>query len=387
MSMRYKGGVISATAPTTSTSAASGVWTRQQHMQALGGSGWPLPLPYYMKSLYSANQEAGNAIATNGTDILVVGTQYPGSYIYAAKYSYDGVVQWQRIMSRGQSYGYAAAADSAGNFYVGGQCNNSGTYRESLIKIQTGGNAAWSVGFYNTGTGIGESGASINAIFTDSSNNVYTVFRDQNGWLSKFNSAGTHQWSTSMTDGYYGSGALDSSNNVYVLGSVKPSTLWILSLMKVTSTGGSALWQRSLTQTGAYTFDAGLGIDSSNNVYILGTTTISATTSFVLAKYNSSGTIQWQRGFGLSGTTSPLELTVDSAGNCYAVGASTASGTANMQIVKYNSSGTIQWQRSIVYGSSVGGTASGISVTSDSMIISGTWNSTGHTRTSATIWN
>ena len=33
MSMRYKGGVISATAPTTSSSAATGVWTLQQQFQ------------------------------------------------------------------------------------------------------------------------------------------------------------------------------------------------------------------------------------------------------------------------------------------------------------------------------------------------------------------
>lgn len=41
MSSRYKGGVISATAPTTSSSSATGVWTLQQQMQAIAGSGWP----------------------------------------------------------------------------------------------------------------------------------------------------------------------------------------------------------------------------------------------------------------------------------------------------------------------------------------------------------
>lgn len=43
MSMRYKGGVLSATAPTTSTSTATGVWTMRQQLQAIAGSGWPLP--------------------------------------------------------------------------------------------------------------------------------------------------------------------------------------------------------------------------------------------------------------------------------------------------------------------------------------------------------
>ena len=39
MSSRYKGGVISATAPVTTTS--TGIWTLAQQMQAVGGSVWP----------------------------------------------------------------------------------------------------------------------------------------------------------------------------------------------------------------------------------------------------------------------------------------------------------------------------------------------------------
>jgi hypothetical protein len=41
MSMRFKGGVISATAPTTSTSAAKGVWTTTQQLQAVSAGTWP----------------------------------------------------------------------------------------------------------------------------------------------------------------------------------------------------------------------------------------------------------------------------------------------------------------------------------------------------------
>jgi len=39
--MRYKGGVISATAPTTSTSTAKGIWTLQSLMQAVAAGTWP----------------------------------------------------------------------------------------------------------------------------------------------------------------------------------------------------------------------------------------------------------------------------------------------------------------------------------------------------------
>ena len=44
MSRRYKGGVISATAPTTSFFSATGVWTLAQQMQAKAADQWP-PIP------------------------------------------------------------------------------------------------------------------------------------------------------------------------------------------------------------------------------------------------------------------------------------------------------------------------------------------------------
>lgn len=43
MSMRYKGAVLSATAPTVSSSSAVGVWTMRQVLQSIGGTGWPTP--------------------------------------------------------------------------------------------------------------------------------------------------------------------------------------------------------------------------------------------------------------------------------------------------------------------------------------------------------
>jgi hypothetical protein len=41
MSKRYKGGVLSATPPTTSISSATGIWTEQQLMQAVAAGTWP----------------------------------------------------------------------------------------------------------------------------------------------------------------------------------------------------------------------------------------------------------------------------------------------------------------------------------------------------------
>ena len=42
MSLRYQGGFITASPPSPSTSAASGVWSLIQQMQAKGNGNWPL---------------------------------------------------------------------------------------------------------------------------------------------------------------------------------------------------------------------------------------------------------------------------------------------------------------------------------------------------------
>jgi hypothetical protein len=73
MSMRYKGGVISATAPTTSTSAASGVWTLPQQLQAIAAGNWtgiPLVIGQAYQGGYYAGQIGVSGVATHN---LVVG--------------------------------------------------------------------------------------------------------------------------------------------------------------------------------------------------------------------------------------------------------------------------------------------------------------------------
>jgi hypothetical protein len=72
--MRYKGGVISATAPTTSSSAATGVWTLPQQLQAITGSGWPSPPPTVIGQAFGGGYYAGQiGVSSVATHYLVVG--------------------------------------------------------------------------------------------------------------------------------------------------------------------------------------------------------------------------------------------------------------------------------------------------------------------------
>ena len=73
MSLRYKGAVISATPPTTSSSGAAGSWTLQQQMQAQAGGNWPFGGPFnYIEDVFSTWLYTGNGSTqtiTNGIDV------------------------------------------------------------------------------------------------------------------------------------------------------------------------------------------------------------------------------------------------------------------------------------------------------------------------------
>ena len=76
MSNRYKGGVISATAPTASASAASGMWTLDQAMQLEQQNLWPNRAPSVIGQAFGGGFYAG-AISTSANSVathyLIVG--------------------------------------------------------------------------------------------------------------------------------------------------------------------------------------------------------------------------------------------------------------------------------------------------------------------------
>ena len=89
-----------------------------------------------------------------------------------------------------------------------------------------------------------------------------------------------------------------------------------------------------------------IAIDSSNNLYITGVT--NSALSILVAKYDSSGTLQWQKRLIGGSGDSGQGIAVDSSDNIYITGYTpytNDSGDDDALIAKYNSSGEIQWQR------------------------------------------
>ena len=98
-----------------------------------------------------------------------------------------------------------------------------------------------------------------------------------------------------------------------------------------------------------------IAVDSSGNIYQGNNLGPGASKSQVV-KINNTGVIQWQRQMSSTDVNYPsvgfAGSTVNkSTGDAYAVGNNSESGTNNAYIWKYNSSGTLQWQKRIGDGS------------------------------------
>jgi hypothetical protein len=116
----------------------------------------------------------------------------------------------------------------------------------------------------------------------------------------------------------------------------------------------------------------GVAVDSSNNIYVTGTTgggldnnTHFGSNDIFLVKYNSSGEKQWTQQLGGHWYTSSGNIvyshndagtgvTVDSSNNIYVtgvtsriIGGNTDYGGVDIFLVKYNSSGVKQWAKQL----------------------------------------
>lgn len=123
---------------------------------------------------------------------------------------------------------------------------------------------------------------------------------------------------------------------------------WLVKL----DTDGNIEWQRSYGESGSTQSNSwyGVDVDSSGNIYTTGRYQEGSSYSqAILAKWNSSGTLQWQRRFNspVNIYTSGYDVAVDTSGNPYMVGNGYCGPYTNRStsgfIIKFNSSGSYQW--------------------------------------------
>lgn len=162
------------------------------------------------------------------------------------------------------------------------------------------------------------------------------------------------QWSRKLDHSYGGSEyglsiRTDSNGNVVAVGVCYVAVSNTDGLVAQYSASGSIQWKRLYAVTASGDQTNGLAIDSSNNIYVGFTGTITRANA-IIAKYNSSGVLQWHRKvthatYGVSGRYESICL--DDSGNVYA----TLGSTQNIGLIcKWNSSGVLQWQKYLTAG-------------------------------------
>jgi hypothetical protein len=249
------------------------------------------------------------------------------------------------------------AVDSSGNMYYAGYsyAYPGGTdYSQNIVKYSSSGEVVWQRKIDTSG--INDVAYSVSV---DSSGNVYVFgFGNANtyGTYIKYNSSGSIQWQKRLSDSFIYvlpiDSAIDSSGNLYIAGQTyNNSTNNYDALVMKFDSSGSITWQRRVYTNNADLF-TGIALDSSSNVYLCGITVRTGSQNKgIVFKYNSSGSLQWQREFSSVDTVDSQGIVCDSAGAIYVASYYTdaSGGTKFGSVIKYNSSGVLQWQTKTTY--------------------------------------
>jgi hypothetical protein len=117
--------------------------------------------------------------------------------------------------------------------------------------------------------------------------------------------------------------------------------------------GADSYWIALLGGSGTDEAKA-VAVDSSDNIIIAGNTSSDGQGGHdvLIAKFDSSGTLQWDRTLGDSSNDYAQGVAIDSSDNIIIAGHGYFGGSWTGFVAKYNSSGVIQWQKKINTGSS-----------------------------------
>ena len=235
---------------------------------------------------------AGNVTAAGNFDVFVT------------KLNSSGVHQWTTTFGGTSiAFGFGVAVDGSGNVHVtgyfdgtvdfsAGDVASAGDYDAFVTKLNSSGSHQWTTTFGGTGDDFGES------VAVDGSGNVHvggyfegtvnfgagnvTSAGNQDVFVTKLNSSGVHQWTTTLG----GTGtelarevAVDGPGNVHVTGLFNGTVDF--GAGDVTSAGNSDVFVTKLNSSGAhqwtttfggtsYDFGWGVAVDGSSNVYSTG---------------------------------------------------------------------------------------------------------------------
>ena len=138
------------------------------------------------------------------------------------------------------------------------------------------------------------------AMVLDGSRNIYVTGGDDgNSFVAKFDNDGALQWTRKIFVYGYGQTSIAiSGGDIYVVGtwynsSVGYDTGWIAKY----NTSGSIQWQKSFTNSSNHIYFREVTTDPSGNIYVAGyhTSSSSPTEVGIVVKFDSTGSVSWAR--------------------------------------------------------------------------------------------
>jgi hypothetical protein len=322
---------------------------------------------------------------------------YPETFV--AKYDKTGNLLWAR--SSGFFYAdtpRAVAVDSHGNSFVVGNFSNGGSFGSTNLSSVSGSDDIFIAKFTADGRQLwvlqigGNSTDYATAVAVDSGGNFYvsgyffatvdfggvTVSATANadGFLAKYNNDGQLLWVRTVTGNsseVISSVSVDQSGNAYIAGYF-PNTVMVGATCLFSSGGndifiarfnpdGNVIWAKQAGGNGDDSATS-VAVDRMGNCfltgYFAGTATFDSTNltssayDAFIAKYNSTGTVEWARRAGAGNNDYGRGIAVDTNGNAFVTGQfynSIDFGNTNFSpnlsddifVARYDANGNVGW--------------------------------------------
>jgi len=325
----------------------------------------------YLAGLYTWNISLGstNFVGAGWQDALI------------AKYDKDGELRWATTAGGPDGdEAHAIAVDATTNIWVAGNVGSSATFGDISLTASSSGDAFLArlnkEGRFSTVWKEGGIGFDVAAgVAIDGSMGVYLGGRNDNSqnFVTKFDQNGQILWSRDLGRGGIVWSLAPSSlggvvvagnfTNVFTIGAVQLAahTVWGDAFVVSLREDGGLRWSQQFWNTNkGFVPILTLATDSSNNTYVAqlvprpngGT---SSSYDSIIGKYDSSGTLLWQRqilspgsGWTIARATG---IAADKVGNCYVSGpfySAADFGTTNLVglgvfVAKYGADGYLNW--------------------------------------------
>lgn len=269
-----------------------------------------------------------------------------------------GAVTWKKQVSN-SSIAYTAGVDNrlgiayySNYIYASGQYYDFSTYKRFVTKFDTSGVIQWQRAYTNGSTAkcqTSTTGVSTAGGYGGTGGGIFLTYTDFAGTLQSSNWVKGPNSSAEINE----IAASPARTILYGAGSLFSTYFYAVNFVW-NGTGGN-LGRTTLGYTGSYAYFYGATTDSSGNLYSVGGLENSGT-GVLLTKWDSAGsTLAWEKWIKVSASAGQIygySCVCDSSSNIYVVGTQVdaSSGTpVNIYIAKFNSSGVVQWQETISY--------------------------------------